>query len=51
MKLLRLWVPDPMAPCFIEEAKRQAALLRGAPEEIEALRFIEAVADRGDAAA
>lgn len=45
MKLLRLWVPDPTAPGFAEEARRQAALLRGAPEETETLDFIEAVAD------
>lgn len=48
MKLLRLWVPDPNAPGFREEAERQAALLRGAPEEWEALEFIAAVADPGD---
>lgn len=34
MKLLRIWVPDPKAPGFAEEARRQAALLRGAPEEL-----------------
>jgi hypothetical protein len=45
MKLLRVWVPDPDAPGFCEEAHRQAALLRQAPEEIDALRFIEAAAD------
>ena len=33
MKLVRIWVPDPQAPGFAEEARRQAALLRGAPEE------------------
>jgi hypothetical protein len=43
MKRVRIWVPDPTAPGFREEAERQAALLRGAPEELEALRFIEAV--------
>lgn len=42
MKLLRVWVPDPFAPAFAAEAKRQALLLRGAPEELEALDFIEA---------
>lgn len=47
MKLLRLWVPDPSAPGFAVEAKRQAALLRDAPEEREALDFIIAVADFG----
>jgi hypothetical protein len=45
MKLLRIWVPDPTAPGFLEEARRQAALLRGAPEETETLDFIEATAD------
>ena len=44
MKLLRIWVPDPNAPGFHEEAERQAALLRGAPEEVETMDFIEAVA-------
>jgi Antitoxin MazE-like len=44
MKLLRIWVPDPNAPGFKEEAERQAALLRGAPEEAEAMAVIEAVA-------
>ena len=48
MKLLRIWVPDPKAPGFAEEARRQAALLRGAPEELEALDFIEAVMDTDD---
>ncbi len=41
MRLLRIWVPDPAAPGFRVEAKRQAALLRGAPEEEGALAFIE----------
>ena len=42
MKLLRVWVPDPRRPEFAKEAKRQARLLRGRPEESEALAFIEA---------
>lgn len=40
MKLLRLWVPDPNLPDFAEEAARQGRLLRQAPEEAEAMRFI-----------
>lgn len=44
MRLLRVWVPDPRMPGFQEEARRQAALLRNAPEEIEALAFLDAVA-------
>ena len=44
MKLLRIWVPDPNAPGFAEEVRRQAALLRDAAEEDEVLEFIEAAA-------
>ena len=40
MKLLRVWVPDPHRPEFAAEARRQCQLLRGAPEEAEALAFI-----------
>jgi hypothetical protein len=49
MKLLRVWVPDPHAVGFLEEARRQAALLHCQPEERDALDFIERVADLGDA--
>ena len=42
MKLLRVWVPDPHHPEFAKEAARQAELLRGRPEEAEALTFIDA---------
>ncbi|GJD58855.1 antitoxin MazE-like protein [Methylobacterium dankookense] len=45
MKLLRVWVPDPSASEFQAEARRQAALLRGAAEDEDALRFIEAATD------
>mgnify|MGYP001405722655 CR=1 FL=1 len=48
MKLLRVWVPDPVAEGFLEEAKRQAAQLKGAPEEAEVLEFIETHVDVGD---
>ena len=42
MKQLRLWVPDPYRPEFAAEARRQGLLLRGRPEEAEALDFIAA---------
>ncbi len=42
MRLLRVWVPDPRRPEFAREAVRQANLLKGRPEEVEALDFIEA---------
>jgi hypothetical protein len=45
MKLVRLWVPDPKAPGFRRQARRQASLLRGASEEQEALEFIERAAN------
>jgi hypothetical protein len=45
MKLLRIWVPDPSLPGFREEARRQAAVLREAPELKEATDFIDAAGD------
>jgi hypothetical protein len=48
MKQLRMWVRDPNTPEFRREAKRQAVLLRGAPEEAEALVFIERHMDQTD---
>ena len=48
MKLLRVWVPDPTRPEFAKEAARQGRLLRGRPEEAEALAFIEAAFSWGD---
>ena len=45
MRLVRLWLPDPQAPGFAEEAKRQAMLLTGASEEADALDFIDLGAD------
>jgi hypothetical protein len=45
LKLLRVWTFDPRAPGFAEDAHRQALLLRGAPEEVEALAFIAAAGD------
>ena len=50
MKLVRLCMPDPRTSGFAAEAERQASLLRGAPEEADALEFIKAAADWGDAA-
>jgi hypothetical protein len=41
MRLLRVWVPDTHRPEFAKEAERQAKLLQGRPEELEALAFIE----------
>ena len=50
--IARLDLPDTSTPEFLAEARLQAALVRGTPEDIEALDFIEAVmlADGWDAA-
>lgn len=45
MKQLRIWVPDPHRPEFAAEAERQGLLLRGRPEEAEALDFIAAATE------
>ncbi|SMD09155.1 Protein of unknown function [Rhizobium sp. RU36D] len=45
MKQLRIWVPDPQRPEFAAEAERQGLLLRGRPEEAEALAFIAAATE------
>jgi hypothetical protein len=42
MKLVRIWAPDPNSPEFAAASRREAEVLRGAPEEQEALDFIEA---------
>ena len=42
MTQIRIWVPDPRRPAFAAEARRQGLLLRGRPEEAEALDFIGA---------
>jgi hypothetical protein len=48
LKLVRLWVPDPEAPGFREEAKRQAALINAASDAQEVMEFIAAAtADLG----
>ncbi len=41
MKELRLWVPDPAAPGFREEALRQSRLASNQPEEQEQMQFLE----------
>ncbi|MCJ2124986.1 antitoxin MazE-like protein [Methylobacterium sp. J-077] len=48
LKAPLVWRPDPARPGFKEEVARQASLLEGASEEIEALRFIAATFDWRD---
>jgi Protein of unknown function (DUF3018) len=49
MKLVRIWVPDPDNPEFAAKVRREADVLRGAPEEQEAHDFIEAALRDADA--
>lgn len=49
MRLLRVWVLDPKSPEFQAAAARQSSVLRGVPEDAEALGFIGAAADWPDA--
>ena len=41
----RLGIPDTSTPEFQAEAQRQASLIRGTPEDVEALDFSEAAGD------
>jgi hypothetical protein len=42
LRQIRMWVPDVNAPGFWEQSVREAAILRDAPEEQDALDLIEA---------
>lgn len=46
LRPVQIWVPDTTRPGFAEELRRQVEVLRGAPEEEDAMEFIEAVQDR-----
>lgn len=41
MKLLQIWVPDPSAPGFAEEARRQSRVVSEAPDHDDWMDFIE----------
>ena len=45
LRQVQLWVPDTRAPGFAAECRRQSALLKDDPQEIEVLDWIEAVSD------
>ena len=44
LREIRTWVPDVRSPAFQAQARREAEILRGAPEEQETLDFIETAA-------
>lgn len=41
MKLLQIWVPDPSAPGFAQEARRQSRVVSEAPDHDDWMDFIE----------
>lgn len=43
LREIRRWVWDVNSPAFTEQLRREAKILRAAPEEWEATDFIEAV--------
>jgi len=46
-KSVQIWVPDPLAPGFAEECRRQSLVVAQAPEDLADLEMF-AVADWGE---
>ena len=47
-KQVQIWVPDPKAPGFLEECRRQSLLAQQASVNLEDLDAFATVADWGD---
>jgi|GEM_PF-2389876 len=47
-KLVQKWVIDTNRPEFIAEARRQSRLISGTPEDRDAIRFLEGLAEDAD---
>jgi len=45
MRPIQLWVPDVRQPGFVDECRRQSALVANDPQELETLEWLQAVAD------
>lgn len=48
LKSVQIWVPDPQAPDFAEECRRQSRIIRNDPAESNDLERLAALADWGD---
>lgn len=48
LKPVQLWVPDPKAPGFAAECRRQSLLILNDPEEARDLELLEELADWGE---
>ena len=48
LKSVQIWVPDPQAPGFIEECRRQSLIIRNDPMETHDLEQLAELADWED---
>jgi hypothetical protein len=47
LKPVQLWVPDPQAPGFLAECRRQSLIIQGDPLEMNDLDMLAEIADWG----
>jgi hypothetical protein len=47
-KSVQIWVPDPKAPGFAEECRRQSLMVADDPEEMRDLETLAEIADWGE---
>lgn len=48
LKQIQLWVPDPKAPGFAAECRRQSLMIRSDPSEKQDLEALAEIADWGE---
>jgi hypothetical protein len=48
LKPVQLWIPDPQAPGFAEECRRQSLVIKGDATELRDLELLAEIADWGD---
>jgi hypothetical protein len=47
-KSVQMWVPDPKAPGFAEECRRQSLIVAEDPEDMQDLEMLAEIADWGE---
>jgi len=48
LKSVQIWVPDPKAPGFADECRRQSLVVADAPEGMRDLEMLAEIADWGE---
>jgi hypothetical protein len=48
LKPIQIWVPDPKAPGFAAECRRQSLIIQNDPTEMQDLELFADIADWGD---